>query len=213
MSTKMEYVSKTLIKQHGGLLREALRQHEVSIDAIAEMLEAMSAEDRCHAVRFLGGKDQKKLWDLTEGRKVTLHNMVPEGTPKGQMVRHFGKNSLPAFSLFEKRFCFPTEGDAEEVWGFNFQNLAPITGPGYFVAYEDKETDSVAIDYRRLPPVAPEGCPPLKPNESGLSKFIYKGMIDYMRLVSESVTIGRAFKNDKWQPNYFVLCREPLNNG
>ncbi|MDF1662431.1 MAG: hypothetical protein P1V97_11710 [Planctomycetota bacterium] len=210
MSTKMEYVSKNLIKQHGAELREALRKPDAKIDDIANMIEAMGAEDRIHAVRFLGGKDQKKLWELCEGRKVTNEHMVPEGTPKGKMVRHHGKNSLPAFSLFEKRFCLPTEGEAKELWGFNFQNLTKITGPGYFVAYEDKETDSLAIDYRRLPPKAPEGCPPLKPNEAGLSKFIYKGMIDYMRLVSDSVTIGRAFKNDKWQPNYFVLCREPL---
>jgi hypothetical protein len=209
MSTQMEYVSKSLIKQHGAKLREAMRQPDVNIDHIAEMIEAMAPQDRIHAVRFLGGKDQKRLWELTEDRHVSITDMVPEGTAKGQMVRHFGKNSLPVFSLFEKRFCEPTSGENDEIWGFNFQKLAPMTGPGYFVAYKDKETESLAIDYRRIPPVAPEGCPALKANEAGLSKFIYKGMIDHMRRVCESVTIGRAFKNDKWQPNYFVLCREP----
>ena len=33
-------------------------------------------------------------------------------------------------------------------------------------------------------------------------------MIDYLRRVSDHVTIGRAFRKGKWTENYFLLCRE-----
>ena len=51
-------------------------------------------------------------------------------------LRHYGKNSMPMFTLFEKRFYRPEGQDPNaprELCGANFQRISPLTGPGYFV--------------------------------------------------------------------------------
>ena len=54
----------------------------------------------------------------------------------------------------------------------------------------------------------PDGWPAVKPNEKGVQKFVYAGMVDYMRRVSATVTIGRAFKGgEKDLGHTFLLCR------
>ena len=56
-------------------------------------------------------------------------------------VRHFGKNTLPLFTHFEKRFCRLPDSDSEkpeQLAGFNFQTMAAVTGPGYYVAVDDE---------------------------------------------------------------------------
>lgn len=207
MTETVDYESKALRKQYGADLKAKLWEADCKIEDLASQLDAMATDERILAVRYLNGKDQKRLWELSEGRLVGLEDMVPASLAPGKMVRHFGRNSLPAFTLFEKRFC-NSEDEAPELWGYNHQALQKITGPGYFVAYVFEEFKSLAIDYRRVPPKAPEGCPPVKSNSSGLSMFVYKNMVDHMRKVSAHVTIGRVRKYEKWQSNYFVLCRE-----
>ena len=62
-----------------------------------------------------------------------------------------------------------------------------------------EERGEVGIDYRMVPPddaQLPDGWPKIKPNEKGVQMFVYKGMVDYMRRVSATVTIGRAFKGE-----------------
>jgi hypothetical protein len=54
---------------------------------------------------------------------------------------------------------------------------------------------------------APEGWPVIKPNEAGISRLVYAYMQDYLRRVSDHITIGRAYRKGKESPNYFTLCR------
>jgi hypothetical protein len=86
--------------------------------------------------------------------------------------------------------------------------MAWLTGPGYFVCHQDGAAPA-AIDYRIVPPETPPGWPGVKPNDQGLSRFVYAHMVDYLRRVSAHVVIGRAYRDGKEMPNYFVLCREP----
>lgn len=178
------------------------------LSELIALLEGLDPVERIHAVRGLTGSDQARLWELCEGRLVSLDDMVPAAIPDGQIVIHYGKNSLPAFTLFEKRFCRAPGGKA--LWGYNHQTLMNWTGPGYYVADVEAETGSLAIDYRRLPDQAMNGAPPLRSNGAGLSRFIYKDMVDRMRLVGAGVTVGRVWKYGRWQNNYFMLCRGPL---
>ena len=128
-----------------------------------------------------------------------------------ETVRHFGRNTLPAFTLFEKRFCRPRGADARkpgELWGFNHQTLSFATGPGYFIAREDPSRPEVLIDYTNVPAGHPEGWPEVRRNEIGLSRFVYGHMIDTLRRVSEHVTIGSAARKGRELGSWFILARQ-----
>lgn len=180
----------------------------ISPQAVASYLDSLDHNTRLAAVRSLSGKDLRLLFDAVEGfRQTTIDDVVPPAKGARVTVRHYGKNSLPAFSIFEKRFMRPSEG-AQELWGFNFQTLAPITGPGYFVARNAVDRGEVDIDYNVVPPESPMGWPNVQPNEQGLSTLVYAYMIDRLRGITSQVSIGRAWKKGKIQPAWFILCRE-----
>lgn len=182
-----------------------------TIDQIETYLDALSSQKRVEETRALGPKLQRKLWDLSEGRAPSLEQIVPLDCPPGEQIRHFGRNTLPAFKFFEKRFCEPTQASNGEriLWGYNEGPTRSLVGPGYFVCRlaQAGAPGAVVIDYEQLPVEAPPGWPELKPNEQGISRFVYAYMQDYLRRVSTHVTIGRAYRHGKESPNYFTLCR------
>jgi hypothetical protein len=47
----------------------------------------------------------------------------------------------------------------------------------------------------------------VKANDAGLSRFVYGGMIDKVRRVSEDAVIGAAFRGGKQTGDYFMLVR------
>ncbi|MCA9506641.1 MAG: hypothetical protein KC616_26375, partial [Myxococcales bacterium] len=185
---------------------------------IARFLDGLSHADRVLAIRDLRRADQRRLYEAVDGfAAVALADLVPPSTPDVVPVRHYGKNTLPAFTHFEKRFARGRGDDAAkpaELYGFNFQSMSPVTGPGYFVAVDNPERKGreVWVDYRRVPDAAttplPEGWPPVRSNERGLSVLVYGHMVDTLRRVSEHVTIGSAAKNGKDIGSWFALCRE-----
>jgi len=179
---------------------------------ISDLLDVLGDEERVEALLSLGKWDLDRLWRSVEGfRSVQLIDLVPASTPALVPVRHYGRNSLPVFSRFEKRFFRPEGVDQDqptELGGANFQTLSPVTGPGYFVAVENPNRTEIIIDYRRLPADAPEGWPPIVDNERGFSRFVYGSMVDTLRRVSEHVTIGSASRNGRELGTYFVLCRQ-----
>jgi hypothetical protein len=178
---------------------------------LREFLDGLDHAGRMTAVTSLGGTAlQARLYDAAAAAPpVTLADLVPPDAPALREVIWHGKNSLPMFTLFQKRFCRPRqEGGEAQLWGYNHQAMAWMTGPGYFVCHQDGAVPA-AIDYRRVPPEQPPGWPPVRPNDQGMSRFVYKDMVDYLRRVSAHVLIGRAHKYGKELPNYFILCREP----
>ena len=141
----------------------------------------------------------------------TKPSKVSAGVEALETVRHLGKNTLPAFSHFEKHFCWAKGAEPErpdELYGFNFQTLSRVTGPGYFVAVEDAERDEVIVDYRRVPDTRPDSWPVIQPNERGLSRFVYGFMVDTLRRVSEHVSIGSAARKGRDMGSWFLLTRE-----
>src|SRR5207253_2824006 len=80
---------------------------------------------------------------VADAPHVTLTDLVPPDAPPLREIIFEGKNSLPAFTLFQKRFCRPSTGRGE-LWGYNHQALAWLTGPGYFVVHDDL----VALSHR-----------------------------------------------------------------
>ena len=181
----------------------------LDLDAVGAALDAMDDAARPVAVRRLGKAAQRKLWDAAEGRGTSLSDIVPPSVPPATEVIHAGRNSLPAFRIFEKRFC-RVAGDDSVLYGYNEGSTRPVVGPGYFVAHYFEERGEVGVDYFQVPPgdaALPDGWPTVKPNEAGLQRFVYAKMVDYLRKVSSHVTIGRAWRNGKMTSNFFLLCR------
>ncbi len=191
-------------------LQALLRAPHPDARSIAELLDGLNHGQRKEAITSLGGPTiQAALWTAAAGAPtVTQADLVPPDAPALREVIFHGKNSLPAFSLFQKRFCRPPkEGPGDQLWGYNHQALAWLTGPGYFVVHAEGGAPA-AIDYRLVPPSHPPGWPVVKRNDVGFSRFVYRDMVDYLRRVSRHVLIGRATRHGKELPNYFVLCRE-----
>jgi len=189
-----------------------VREAAIDVERVSNKLDGFSHEERVDAIRHLKGGDQRKLYSACDGfAPVRLIELVNSQVPDLATVRHYGKNSLPVFTEFEKRFARPPMQDPaapKELIGFNFQTMAPITGPGYFTAVEDEVRGEVLIDYRRVPDERPVDWPEVRSNERGLSRFVYGFMVDTLRRVSQHVTIGSAARNGKDTGNWFVLCRE-----
>jgi hypothetical protein len=179
---------------------------------IARFLDGLAQLERVAAVRSLGRAEQRRLYAAVEGfLPLRLSDLVATATADLVAVRHTGRNTLPAFTLFEKRFCRPGGQDREkpgELWGYNHQSTSWVTGPGYFVAVEDPERPEVLIDYTRIPAGRAEGWPELRRNEQGLARFVYGFMVDRLRRVSEHVTIGSAARRGRDLGSWFALCRE-----
>jgi hypothetical protein len=196
-------------------LRFLIRDRPIEPECIRRFLDELSHQARVTAIRSLGSAELRSLYVSVDGFKsVTLEDLVPSAVEDFATVRHHGKNSLPAFTHFEKRFCRPRSADREqeaELYGFNFQTLAPITGPGYFIARESEDRPEVLIDYRNLPLEHPQGWPPLRSNERGFSRLVYGFLLDTLRGVSDHVTIGSAARNGRDLGSWFALCREDVS--
>jgi len=198
---------KTRVPSPGERLVELVRAEPVDASAIAQLLDRLTPSERREAISALSGpRLQSRLYAAVAATApVRLDELVPSDAPALREVIFHGKNSLPAFTLFQKRFCRPPRG-GDELWGYNHQSLAWLTGPGYFVVHQDGARGA-AIDYRAVPPDHPATWPDVRPNDRGLSRFVYGGMVDYLRRVARDVFIGSAHRGDKETGNYFVLSR------
>lgn len=192
-------------------LTRMIGDREIRPDAIAALLDGLSGEVRPRVVRCLGRSAQKALYEKVEDfAPLELVDLVPPERADLEEVRHLGRNTLPAFRIFEKRFCRLAENavdSPETLAGYNFQTMSPVTGPGYFLARRDPERAEILVDYGRLPESRPKSWPEIRSNERGLSRFVYGFMIDTLRRVSKHVTIGSAARNGRDLGSYFVLSR------
>ena len=196
----------------GDELVARIRERPIQVLEIARFLDGLSHAQRVEAIRSVGRAEQRTLYKAVDGvGSVALADLVAPSMSDMTPVRHFGKNTLPLFTHFEKRLCRPRDTDREKpeaLYGYNFQTLSPLTGPGYFVARAVPNRPEVWVDYRELPREQPEGWPRIRSNENGLGRLVYGFMVDTLRRVSEHVTIGSAARNGKDLGSWFMLCRE-----
>jgi len=188
------------------LARECLHEKK-NIEALSNLLDGIGHEQRVVVIRAMKRKDQKAMWELARDyRAITIDDIVLTPKPLIQ-VRHIGKNTLPVFTHFEKRFCRSSQ-KPNQLIGYNWGVTQPLVGPGYFVAYNNEKTKEVDIDYRMIPDEKPLDWPEIKGNNSGIGKLVFGNMVDSLRKVSEHVSIGSAVRNGKPLGSWFVLCRE-----
>jgi hypothetical protein len=189
-------------------LKNALQNSNFSLKKVAEIIESSGPEERIELIRTIKKKGQHLLWDAADGNPVDLEHLVPATAGSGVEVIHSGKNSLPMFTHFEKRFCRTEDG--QFLYGYNEGALRWLIGPGCFVAEHFDDFETIGVNYYKVPPkdaALPEDWPSVRPNEKGISNFVYAKMVDYLRKVSDHVAIGRAWKKGKQTSNFFILVR------
>ncbi|HEV8325434.1 MAG TPA: hypothetical protein VG389_27745 [Myxococcota bacterium] len=191
----------------------------VEASAFARLLDRLPTHgDRLAAVRGCGGaRAQRAIFESCAGSaRAHIEDVVPRRLGALRPVNYVGKNSLAAFTNFQKRFCRPPAVDggaaADTLWGYN-HNWRPemwVIGPGYYTAYDsDDALGGVAVDYRVLPTGKPPDLwPRVRRNDRLPPALVWDGMVDYLRRVSEHVFIGVAERHGVRTHNYFLLCRE-----
>jgi hypothetical protein len=186
-------------------LSDLIATPDITQAALAAHLDALDNETRVREVRALSGGLQKRLWQICAGAPAfTLEDLIPSSLGEGKQVIYAGKNSLFAYTLFEKRFVRV----GSQVRGYNVSGAAWIAGPGYFTAVASpKDAREILFDYTNVPPSTPAGWPPVKSNLAGLSRFIYGNLHDFNRRVSRDVLIGSATRLGKDIDSYYVLAR------
>lgn len=187
-----------------------IERQPIDTDALEAKFEQAPVDRRVEAIRQFNPDHQRRLFAACAGRSVALVDIVPQNIQPLTEVIHEGQNTLPMFRAFQKRFCRPSDehqpDNRQVLWGYNHQTFSGITGPGYFVAYDDSDTGELVIDYRELPPERPEHWPPIIENKAKLGRFVYAGMVDRLRRVADGVTIGRAYKSEPMNA-FFALVR------
>jgi hypothetical protein len=176
-------------------------------EEIASHLDALGSTERLSQVLDVTGALVGKLYDLVGGGEpLGLDDFAPP-TGSDTLILE-GRNSLPAFSRFQKRFT----RIGEVTLGYNHQTMSPITGPGYFVVRPptpgETHPDELFFDYTIEPPRgAPRGWPAFRSNKSGLSRLVYMDMKDFCRRVAKGVLVGKAYKRGVSQDAYFTLTK------
>ena len=183
----------------------ALLRGGASSREMAEHLDGLSSAARLEQVLAITGGGVGKLYAaVADAPTVTPEEFLPPST-KGTLI-YEGRNSLAAFSRFQKRFLRLESG---VIVGYNHQSMSFVTGPGYFVVKaangEGEHGKELFFDYTVPPPETPAGWPDFKPNDRGLSKLVYSDMLDYCRRVARGVVVGKAYRKGVDQNAYFTL--------
>jgi hypothetical protein len=184
-----------------------------SAEEIEAYLNALAYPERLAQVQAVRGGHVGRLYAaVAKANPVTLDDIVPASAKTNEPIIWEGRNSLPMFSSFQKRFMRIESG---LLIGYNHQAMAFVTGPGYFVVKAPNgvppRPTELYFDYTEAPPIEATGragWPTFKPNERGLSRAVYAHMHDYMRRVARGVIVGSAFKKGVEQPQFFSLTRQ-----
>lgn len=188
-------------------LSELLFRPDMTQAKLAAYLDGLDAATRIAQVTALSSKkEQARLWELcADAPAFTAEDLVPARLGEGKQVIWYGKNTLPLFKTFQKRFMRQNG----IVVGYNFTGTSWFTGPGYFtIVTSPHQARELRVDYTQVPATTPPGWPTVKPNDKGFSKPIYGNLYDYLRRVSNDVCIGWATRLDKPIDSYFILARE-----
>lgn len=189
-------------------IHDFFRGSDVDLQGLAAYLDGLDNDTRIAETRSFKGGEQKRLFAAAEGfRPVNLDYYVPPETGTDTQVIHYGyNNQLPGFRTFEKRMFRPAEAP-DQVWGYNETWLKGVVGPGYFILRPPGDAEAY-VDYYEEPPRGLPGWPKVLRNNQRLSVVVYNQTRDYMRGVSQHVSVGRAEIRGKMSFAHFMLCRE-----
>lgn len=175
--------------------REAARNIETHLDR-------MTGAERVALLRRARSEHLQSLFELCRDQPLRVEHLVAGHLPGTADTTHDGVNSLLLFRVFQKRFFRAPDGT---IAGYNPGPFNWAITPGYFVVREDD--GDVFFDYTELPRAVPEGWPRPIPNRRKLGRFVYHGLRDDMRRVSEHVCIGAVARHGQPIGTWFALCR------
>lgn len=195
--------------------KDLITSSDTTLADLTAFFDDLTHAGRMDALNQASKAHQRRMWELAaHAEPITRQHFVPEGVDPRTEVIHHGRNTLPVFRSFQKRFALPDDG-TDRLFGYNEGATRPIIGPGFFVAVPTagnpawEARGAWVVDYFQVPDGAiPDGWPTVKPNSAGLQVLVYHRTRDFMRKVSEHVSIGMAFKVEKSLNNWFVLNRE-----
>jgi hypothetical protein len=160
------------------------------------------------------------LDDLTKQDLKSLYAEAPASTQPSELVAldcqhteviYQGRNSLPFFSRFQKRFVRLEADPRAYLVGYNHPAhawMGHLTGPGYFVVPPDSpRVGEIFLDYTKLPAQSLPTWPEIEPNNQGISRLVFAGLQDYLRALAPGVFIGAATRGGKNLDQYFILVR------
>ena len=82
-----------------------LLEPKLDLERLAKALDGLGHEGRLHCVRGWGKARQAEIFEGAKGfRPLTLEHFVPPSVGDLTEVIHDGRNTLPAFNNFQKRF-------------------------------------------------------------------------------------------------------------
>jgi hypothetical protein len=198
-------------------LQQLLDDPASDIRAIAAHLDGLDDAGRHREAGSLSRPRQRMLYEKAAAAPpIGLEHFADGAAPRAEVV-HDGLNTLPLpppLRRFQKRFCWP-DGPRDRLFGYNEGPTRRLVGPGFFVAVPTRgrphweARGAVVIDYYRVPDAeVAAGWPRVVANDHGLQRFVYHHTRDFMRRVSEHVSIGAAFKGERPLDHYFVLVRK-----
>jgi hypothetical protein len=196
-------------------LDELLTNSQTTSAQLADFFDGLDHAGRMDALNTTSKAHQARMWEIAaDAPPITLDHFVPASVADRSAVVHHGRNTLPVFRSFQKCFARPTDGTSR-LFGYNEGMTRPLIGPGYFVAHSTEgnadwtKRGAIVVNYFKVPDhEVPEGWPAIKPNSSGLQVLVYNKTRDFMRAVSQNVSIGMAFKVEKSMNSWFTLNRE-----
>lgn len=203
----------------GAALASMLSAPGASLSEVAALLDGLDHTGRYDAVQGCGLAELGRLYELAAAAEpITAAHFVGAGAPLHPTV-HDGWNSLPlpAFGRrFQKVFCRPEPGGSDRIFGYNEGGARWLIGPGYFQLVptagnaEFEARGAWVVDYFKVPdgPV-PASWPWVVPNWVGPQVLVYNGTRDFMRKVSEHVSVGKPWSRLGELPFCFVLVRRP----
>ena len=184
-------------------LNELLATPGVTSDQVQRHLATLSGDERVRQATSLDRRHQKTLWDLSGSTApLTLEEVVDLDRRPLDPVPFEGQNNQPIYRPFRKVFYRTSNG---KIGGYNESPAAWFAGPGYYVLKRDDS--GIYVDYTEVPTEKPESWPAIRPNDTGITQFVYGHMKDYLRRVYGRGVIGRAYRKGKATPNFFVLAR------
>ena len=183
-----------------------LRTPGATANDLAGFLDGLDEAGRVREVQALPGRALEALWTAcADAAPLTMDDFVPVALADGAMLTYAGKNNLPLFSLFEKRFTRHNGA----VIGYNHSAPSPLIGPGYFTVVPSDRPKELLFDYDRPPASAPPGWPSVQRNDRGLSWVVFRHLHDFCRRVATGVVIGEGTRRGKEMGAFFVLARTP----
>jgi hypothetical protein len=182
-----------------------------SLTDLAQGLDAAELSTQVAWTRGLNFKEMEALWALSRDTQLVSDEFVSEDS---SVIICEGKNGLPVLTQFQKRFA--RFGD--QIVGYNHPNWLSgwLGGPGHFVVHDSPTVvGEVWINYLIAPRDRHPEFPALLSNNvlfhprALFARWVYGGMVDVMRRVSDRVVIGFSIRpDDSPGPNagmYFML--------